>query len=825
MNKDYPLISFGKPRKAKRRKVPNKRFVPLPQQKVDNRESIAQSLVPQVAKLSSELQSMSIEDRDSVVVKISHEKPVNISGTDLQAIAASETFTLAIPKTENLDKLENKIDKFGTGDLKNGSPPNPQLAFVTAIEQAEPKDRLSDELFCDYEDLIAREWVICEIEIISLLTGKLQRRNELQQIRTDLEQLFAYGINGNLFEHEEIGRTCRIVIRCKGKIFKQLVEDKVWQRKIIWFDPRPAFETFKTTLDNFNVNKLGGFSRPNRNAPIICIIDSGVTIGNPFLKHVVKEDLVTSFLREGRSDPEDKNGHGSGVASLAAYYALNLADGAINEGKVWIASARVLDENNQLEDIEDTPEVGLRLFSNVLTEIVELYAPLGVKIFNLSIGISSQRWNMLSKRTIPRHSWIARTIDRLCRRHDILFVISTGNIERLDVRAFHENSECYPKYFLNEEASILDPSQSSLALTVGSVAPTTLVVGVAARAIAIAEQNLPSPFTRTGPGINKEIKPDIVDFGGNYLLDNGGQVRLNPGTNVVMASHQKSPAIMNSSGTSFAAARGSYKIARILEELQSLRIAISAPLLKAFTINSTSFDFLGNDLNVFKNSLSSAKNKAYLNVLGYGMADSTKATSCNAHSAILYFQGEITPDNVMYFGIPVPACLAESGGIKRLTITVVYAPRVQRWGLEQYLGTNLKWKLFRGNVSRDEIISKMSDEGEDVNENDTYASSDCEEKQDTNNHIEKPKKTGEITKFNFGEKLRSRGTVQHDIYEWKEHLEEYSQSHYTLAIASYARWNKKEEDPLAVVVRIEDTTGTVELHSAIKNSVEIEVEI
>lgn len=824
MNREYPLLSLSKPQSERRRKV-KQPFPPLPPEKLNNRQRIAQALIPQVASLSSELQAMSDEQRKAVIIKLKHEIPVPLDGTGLKAIATSSSFTLAAPKTENLHKLEKKIEDFGSGDLIKGHVPNERLAYLNSIQKADPKDRLSQEIFEKYEKLIKEDWVTCEIEILSLENGKNQRRDELQQIRADLQRLFIGSLY--IYEHEEIKGICRAVIRCKGQVFQQLVEGQEWQRKIFWFDARPRFETFEATLKDFDIELLGKFSSPNPMSPTVCIVDSGVTPGNPFLQPVVRKELVRSFLREAPDKPEDQYGHGSGVASLVAYYALNLYASAENEGRVWIASARVLDENNHLEDPDGSPETQLRLFSIALKEVVEAFVPLGVRIFNLSVGICNQKWNASSKRTVPQHSWIARTIDNLSREYDVLFVISTGNISISDVRSFFEDGEKYPSYFLHENSAILDPSQSALALSVGSIAPSTLASGLVGRgvatAMAIAEKNFPSPFTRAGPGINKEIKPDLVDFGGNYLVDVSDQVRTNPGTNVVMASHQLTPAVCHDAGTSFATPRVTHKIARILEQLQVLEIEISTPLLKAFAVSSASYDFLGNELDAFIESMNAAKDKSWLNVLGYGMPDYSRATSCNAHSAILWFQGEILPDTVMYFDIPVPACLADSGrAIKRLTITVVHAPKVQRWGLERYLGTTLKWSVFRGDSSRDEIISAMSvEEDDEAIVSETTASLALENEEDEEVTSGKPK---ELRKFKLGVNRRSKGTVQHDVYEWSIHQAEYSQSFYTLAVAAYGKWNKTEADPLAIVVRIEDTTGTVPVYAEVRNLLEIEIE-
>ena len=174
---------------------------------------------------------------------------------------------------------------------------------------------------------------------------------------------------------------------------------------------------------------------------------------------------------------------------LVSYYALNLAPAGRNEGKVWIAGGRVLNEHNDSE---------ARLFSSALKEVVEFFAPLGVKIFNLSVNARNLRWNRNSRRTVPRGSWLARRIDHLSKEYDVIFVVSTGNISPIDIRGSIDGGKNYPGYLMQEESSILDPGQSVLAVTVGAITPGTLAVGPGTlRARALAVENHPAPFTRS----------------------------------------------------------------------------------------------------------------------------------------------------------------------------------------------------------------------------------------------------------------------------------------------------------------------------------------
>ena len=601
---------------------------------------------------------------------------------------------------------------------------------------------------------------------------------------------FVGGVHGTLFEHEESGGSCRAVIRCTGEMFRQLVEDRQWQRKISWFEPKPRFETFQSVWNDFRVEDLGEIEPPPGDAPVVCVVDSGVTVGNPFLGPVVREDMIRSFLKSDPGNPYDELGHGSGVASLAAYHALHLAKSAENRARVWIASARILNDRNELEDE--------RLFSKLLREVVETFEPLGVRIFNLAIGDAAKTWNPMTKRTAPRKSWVARTIDKLSREYNVVFVTCTGNIDESTIRQFLDGDKPYPGYLCDETAGIFDPGQAALALTVGSVAAGTLTVS--SSATAIAQANQPSPFTRSGPGMGKEIKPELVEVGGNLIRDpQGNWVRGNPGSSVVMASHELTPAAKYDRGTSFAVPRVVHKLALVLKDLEDAGVdPVSAPLLKGFLVNSATYRG-GEDLDPVRDVLDSHKRKSWLNVLGYGVPDHIGATYCDDYSAILFYQGEIVPDQVAYFDVPIPAELADSSGQKRLTVTVVHYPEVQRWGLERYLGTDLKWRMFRGDVDREEIITAMSRD---------------EETDEADEEVELPNEL----KFEHKITRRSRGTVQHDVFEWTQHRDEFSGKPYTLAIAAYKRWQRKVDDvPYAVVVRVEDLGQAANVYAEIKD--------
>ena len=799
MDADYPPIQIPEPEKRQRRPERPQRQ-PVSPELLARKEEVARVLGVKVSSLATALNAMSEEQRKAVFYKLTHDGPVNLSGTGLRPLTdRSENITLVVPRDRGIDPLAEKLESLRTATpSEQGFLPNQDLLRIEDIEEGDPLDRLSDELASRYEEFIASDFVICELELLSLRQGENQQRQEIATALTDLRTEFASGANGTVFEHEEIKGTCRVVVRCTGSMFQRLVEEPEWRTRISWFEPKPRFQTFQEIANEFDIETLGDIASPPEDAPIVCVVDSGVTAGNPFLKPVSREDLFRSFLTSAEDNPYDEHGHGTGVASLVAYYAMNLAEGATNAARVWIASARILNHENQLEDE--------RLFSKVLREVVEHFAPLGVKVFNLSVGDVAKTWNQGNRRTMPRRSWVARAIDRLSREFDVVFVISTGNIDLARIRAYLQDGHDYPRYLIHEEARLLDPSQAALALSVGSIAPGTLTVSSTDQAI--AEQDGPSPFTRSGPGMRGETKPELVDFGGNFIRSPANDwVRSNPGTGVVVASHQLSPATTIRHGTSLAAPRVAHKLAVLSKDLQDLGLAeISAPLLKAFLVSSAGYR--GEDtFNATCEALNAIDHKVWLNVLGYGFPNSDLAVSLDDYTVILYHQGELEPDNVAFFDVPVPAELKDSSGDKRISVTLCHYPEVQPWGLDRYLGVDVKWRMFRGDVSRDEIAEAMSKE---------------EDKEDAEVG------GGSLSELQFDHKVtrRSRGTVQHDQLRWSRHSERYSENHYTLAVAAFQRWPRHTDATrLGLIVRIEDLGRQVPIYTPIEQAIEaIEVE-
>ena len=333
----------------------------------------------------------------------------------------------------------------------------------------------------------------------------------------------------------------------------------------------------------------------------------------------------------------------------------------------------------------------------------------------------------------------------------------------------------------------MDPGQAALSATVGSISLGTSI-NAQPNHTPMALQYQPSPFTRSGPGIKKDIKPELVEVGGNLAYDkNLNRAITNSGLEVITASNTLTPPIKRGIGTSYAAPRVAHKLGLIMQDLSLYGITNpSACMLKSFLINSS-----------IHRATELLSKEEHLALTGHGLPDEIRATSCDDYSSILFFDGEIEPDNVLFFEVPIPEDLANSRKKKQITITLSHAPEVQKWGLEQYLSTDIKWRLFRGDATKDEIVELMSED------------------EDTDS-VENSSKTAKEIKFNLGINLRSKGTIQHDTYEWNQHDINFSRNNYILAVASYKKWSRKTQPTkFGLVVRIEDQGREVEINSKI----------
>jgi hypothetical protein len=420
---------------------------------------------------------------------------------------------------------------------------------------------------------------------------------------------------------------------------------------------------------------------PNLDAPLIGVIDSGST----------DHPLLIPSLAGAIGVPEtlgsaDTWGHGTKVAGIAAFGDLRecvSADSFVSP--VRIVSAKVVNDQGQFDDTAT--------ISAQMQEAVRALHDRGCRVINIALG------DMLR---IPydggRVSPWAATLDALARELDIVVIVTAGNAagdHRAPWGAQAENiTQRYPNYLIAPGNRIVDPAPAALALTVGSLAhanglPTENIAGAELRAI--ASLNQPTPITRSGPGTNDAIKPDLVDYGGTCLFDGMGP-RIATGNNYASAGmltlrpDYLAGLLTSATGTSMAAPRIAYKAAVLLRAMP----AASANLIRSLLALSASVPAEATEC------LKGLGNGAVLACCGYGVPDLARALSSEERRVILVADHQIlATDQFALFRIPLPKDFQTTKGKRLIRVSLAFDPPVRHTRLE-YLGLRLNYHLIRG---------------------------------------------------------------------------------------------------------------------------------
>jgi hypothetical protein len=216
----------------------------------------------------------------------------------------------------------------------------------------------------------------------------------------------------------------------------------------------------------------------------------------------------------------------------------------------------------------------------------------------------------------------------------------------------------------------------------------------------------PSPFTRTGLGINGAIKPDLVHYGGNLLFegfgDNVRRVRTenpNAGTGVMSFSHEPLDRLFSFRvGTSQAAPPVARIAALVWNQLNgAVDEGLDPNLVRAVLANSASVP------EVAATRIAAVIDGGVLRACGYGLPDAELALESGDRRATLIAQGKIAIDTLILYEVPIPAEFRSASGKKRIIVSLAFDPPVRRRRAD-YLGVEMGMHLFRGKTP-EEIVA------------------------------------------------------------------------------------------------------------------------
>ncbi len=468
------------------------------------------------------------------------------------------------------------------------------------------------------------------------------------------------------------------------------------------------------------INNLG------EDSPIAAVIDSGIYSANPLLDGVIvaEEDFDLS-----ENTTSDLNGHGTGVAGIVAYGDLQryMISGEFKP-QVRLLSGKVLHNGENgaaVFPIEKRPEV-------IVKEAIEhFYINYGCRVYNVSLGDSDHVYA-----GGRQFAW-ANVLDQLIRDLDIVIIISAGNVNTPQIIDFNSRDELIANTqnsLFNPEHRIIDPATSALAITVGSISRHEQPQAIRNRAarLPVGYKNYLSAFTRIGKGVNKAIKPELVDYGGNYAIHQitrGDSRWIKSDTSLMeLTLNNTSETIFKGyCGTSFSAPHVTNYAAQVERALRNqLGRDASSNLIRAMVINTAEYEekakeWYESSVDPHYSGNNNPKQDRRMRLAGFGRANADILFSTD-NRVTVFAEDDLELRSFHLYKVPVPQEFIGIKANKRISISLAYDP-VTRVSRKEYLSNNLWFEVFR-RIDEDTLLRyKEKKESGDNTEADRYLDS------------------------------------------------------------------------------------------------------
>jgi Subtilisin-like serine proteases len=539
---------------------------------------------------------------------------------------------------------------------------------------------------------------------------------------------------------------------------------------------------------------------PNDQDPTVCVIDSGIQEEHKLIECVIKKNKSKSYLANAKdiSDNVPNGGHGTKVTG-ATIFGREIPKEGTYQTEVWIENAKILNNDGIMPDYLFPPELMEKIVTDFNT----------TRLFNLSV-------NAFRSCKIRHMSEWAGTLDKLMFENDILFVVSAGNINRTNaavnnpgIQEYINNNQPYPDYLLENSCRIANPAQSCFAITVGSVC-----IGEFEDLdrISFGKKDQVSSFSRSGLGLWGMIKPDLVEYGGDYIREKAGAMLVSEnfsvGSEVIRATLDGNNAIGHHVGTSYSAPKVSHIAAKIYKQVDN----VSALMIRTLLVQSAR---LPQD-SFHQPTIQDIRK------LGYGIPDLLRATQNYEKRVTLTGEDKISPKTAHIYTLNIPEELRSPGNefdvLIEVTMAFVASPRMTRQKTKSYLSSWLDWRSSRFGESSESFQRRMI----------KYLDSEPNEKDDE----EKNAIQWKIRESNNWGKIKGCKRQDSSIQKDWVTIPAYNlPTQFSIAIIAHQGWNKDiaQEIPYTVAVSFEALSAEIplNLYSAIEaiNKIETKFEI
>lgn len=415
--------------------------------------------------------------------------------------------------------------------------------------------------------------------------------------------------------------------------------------------------------------------------PKVGLIDSGIRSRN--LQTWVIGDSIG--FNERDCDPN----HASQVASLLvkAKRMNSHLEGIEEDGcEIYDIWAPIHLERNSFHQYFD----GYGEFFDWLDAEVGAARRKGVRIFNFSV-------NLRELVKDDSYSFAASQIDRISKKHDVIFVVSAGNLDPIDYRSKWPTQSS----IISDIDRIQQPAEAISAVTVGAINPPGTPE---------IEPGSPTIYSRRGPGVGTGVKPDVVHYGG-FISDNSG---------TGLFSENSTEQIMHDAGTSFAAPLVAKTLAAIEHRLNR---TVSRNTLLAMLIHHSNLPEAVNVKSVTK--------EVMRRFVGFGKpSPSEEMLLTDDHAITIVFEGElkIRQDAEFYFDWPSSLVNDEGKCRGKATLTLAYDPIVNTKFGSEYCRVNVNATLQQNTYLKPNDEWKYRKKGDSVWVSRTPVSKESSEK-------------------------------------------------------------------------------------------------
>lgn len=456
---------------------------------------------------------------------------------------------------------------------------------------------------------------------------------------------------------------------------------------------------------------------PVSEAPAVCIFDTGINNGHPYLEVVCPANHATSWNPTWSSS--DDVGHGTAMAGLAAFGDLRLLQTGNEpfQATHWIESVKMLDPNEQHK-----PKTYGAVTIECAGRIESLQPDRSSRVFSMSVSATDALdYPDLAPDGLPT-SWSA-SIDMLVSASGFVagpsrnFVVSCGNVDPDACDGYAPGT--YPG--INHRSSVEDPAHAWNAISVGAITHFC-----DESRDCIAKAGTLSPYSTTSlPWIDygtkdSPLKPEVVFEGGNLLSQHDPsypKANLNPFT--LNHDYSVNGLFSNSWATSAATAG----ISHLLAQLHAVLPEATPETIRGLLVHSARWTpAMINGADMTKKG----EVERLVRIYGYGEPSVSRLLDNTENRATFYFEEELQPfdkigndlgtKEMLYFPLPIPKeKLQGLGGAKlRMTVTLSYfiSPNPGRRGLAtskfRYANCGLRFDLKTATESPDTFVANRS---------------------------------------------------------------------------------------------------------------------